>query len=390
MPLGWDQAADVLPNIFAIETIFPDFNLKSRVGGLPSDRVVIVHGETHGGKTAGAIGFIISYLLGGHGVAYIDAEHSTPKEYMGQLVRQVTGMGLHQFPNFVAKRPKNYEDTITDVDRYLAFMTAQRKTNPELRGLIVVDSLNELTPKRELEQMLAGINKLVPEGEEAPKKGKYEKDKGGDAIDKGWGRVRAQLNAAWLSHLIPRLADAGCTLLAIVQEKEGDSSTKKPWEQELMEEFQILGGKKAKYAASLLLRFEKLKQVKEGEGKDAPTLAWEHQIRIWKSKVGAMEGRWTLCKFFMRMDGGFDLARNLIFVGKKLGVIQGTGWLSFSGIRVNGEKAMVAWLDKDPALMAKLTDAVSKAIRAKVETTKDTPDAPNEDDVLAEPAAEGS
>lgn len=370
VPLGWQPAAEALPTISAVRTIFPDFNLRSRIGGLPSERVVVVHGATHGGKTACVIGLIASYLLGGHAVAYVDAEHSTPREYMAQLVEQVTGTPIDQLGGFFAKRPKNYEDTITDVDRFLHFMKEQRRANPELRALIVVDSLNELTPKRELEQMLSGINKESSgeEGAKAKRGPRAGKDKGGDNIDKGWGRVRAQLNAAWLSHLIPRLAEAGCTLVAIAQEKEGED--REVWEQDLMDEYEILGGKKSKYAASMLLRVVKVRPVREGEGRDAETLSWEHRIRIWKSKVGPMEGRWTDCTFYLRLDGSFDVARNLIHTGKELGVItksDGSAWMSFGGVRVNGERALVARLEKDSALLDKLAAAVNAAVDAKLE-----------------------
>lgn len=369
VPMGWESAAQALPTISAVRTIFPDFNLRCRVGGLPSERVVVVHGATHGGKTAAVIGFIASFLLGGHAVAYVDAEHSTPREYMAQLVEQVTGTPLDQLGGFFAKRPKNYEDTITDVDRFLHFMKEQRKGNPELRALIVVDSLNELTPKRELEQMLKGLNSEAPAADEKVKKGpRGGRDKAGDNIDKGWGRVRAQLNAAWLSHLIPRLAEAGCTLVAIAQEKEGEE--KEVWEQDLMDEYELLGGKKQKYAASMLLRVVKVRPVKEGEGREAEVLSWEHRVRIWKSKVGPMEGRWTDCTFYLRLDGSFDVARNLIHTGKELGVITKSSaeshWLSFGGVRVNGEKALVARLEKDAALLEKLTAAVNAAVDAEL------------------------
>lgn len=368
VPLGWEVAATALPTITAVRTIFPDFNLGSRIGGLPSERVVVVHGATHGGKTAYVIGLIASFLLGGHAVGYVDAEHSTPREYMAQLVEQVTGTPLEQLGGFFAKRPKNYEDTITDVDRFLAFMKERRGENPGLRSLIVVDSLNELTPKRELEQMLAGINKVAKEGEEGAEKrpSKFAKDKGGDAIDKGWGRVRAQLNAAWISHLIPRLAEAGCTLVLISQEKK--DSNPDGFDEDLMEFYELLGGEKQKFAASMLLRIVKVRPVKEGEGREAEVLSWEHRIRIWKSKVGPMEGRWTDCTFYLRLDGSFDLARNLIHTGKELGVIKtANSWHAFEGVRVNGEKALVARLEKDSYLLEKLAVAVNAAVDVKLE-----------------------
>lgn len=373
VPMGWEQAAEALPVMVAVRTIFPDFDRKTHVGGLPSERIIVVHGATHGGKTTFVVGLVASFLLGGHAGAYIDAEHATPQEYVRQLIEQVTRTKLEQLGGFFAKRPQTYEDTITDVDRFLGWMKEQRKTNKDLRSIVVVDSLTELTPKRELEQMLKGINQETKEDADVKPAAKGRRggnEKGGDNISKGWGRVRAGLNAAWISHVVPLLPAAGCSLVLIVQEKEDENESAMPWEVDLMDEYGLKGGGKTKYAASLLLRVVKVKPIKEGEGRDAVVLAWEHKVRIWKSKVGPMDGRWTDCTFYLKLDGTFDMARNLIHTATEMRVMSvSKSWLGFQNVRVNGEKAMVAKLEKDPVLMEALTLAVMEAVNAEIAST---------------------
>lgn len=361
-PKGWEAASQVLKMVSAVRTIFPDFNLGTKVAGLPTDRIITVHGPTHGGKSIWVIGLIISFLLGGHAAAYIDAEHSTPLDLMRKLFQAFFGVPMEQVPGFFAERPKTYEETISKVDAFLGWVKEQRKENPELRSIIVVDSINKLTPKAELAALLAA----PAEGDGG---GKYDKKKGGDAINKGYGRMRAAINQAWLDHIVPLLGEAGCSLVLIAQERDGEEGM--PWETDMMDVFQIKGGAALKFDASLLCRVTKVKPVKDGEGKDAPVKAWEHNVRVWKSKVGAMDGRWTDTKFYIKLDGTFDVVRMLVEadVSNGLGVINVSGaWYGFGKYRKQGKESFIAALEKDreavDALAVDLGEAVDKACKA--------------------------
>ncbi len=360
MPNGWEPAQAVLKLVSAVRTIFPDFNLGTKVGGLPSERIITVHGPTHGGKSVWVIGLIISFLLGGHAAAYIDAEHSTPLDLLEKLIKAAMGIPLDQVQGFFAERPRTYEETISKVDAFLAWMKEQRKDNPEMRSIVVVDSINKLTPKAELAALLAAPAADGGGG------GKFDKKKGGDAINKGYGRMRASYNQAWLDHVVPLLSDAGCSLVLIAQERDGEEAM--PWD-DMMDVFQIKGGAALKFDASLLCRVTKQKPIKDGEGKDAPVIAWEHCVRVWKSKVGAMDGRWTDTKFYMKLDGTFDVVRTLVEtdIQNRLGVTQpkdtqGSSWYAFGKYRKQGKEGFIAALEKDKAATAALADALGEAV----------------------------
>ena len=364
MPGNWEAVQDALPVVTAVRTVLPSLNLATLVGGAPGERILTVHGPTHGGKTAFIMALVASFLLGGHAAAYVDAEHAMDINFVRKLVADSVGVPLEKLPGFMAKRPATYEEVIAHVNELLKWAKAQREQNDDFRLLLVVDSVNKLTPKRELDAILkqaAGDGE--GDGGGGGGKGRHAKDKG-DQVNKGWGRMRAAMNQAWLDHLVPRLAAAGCTLVLIAQERK-EQVEKMPWETDLMDEYEIKGGDALKYDASLLLRVTKVAAVKDGDGKDAPTLAWKHNVRMWKSKVGAMQGRWTDAAFFIRLDGTLDLERNLIATAKELGVVvkpEGSSWHGFGGKRVNGEPALVKLLQRDKPLRDQLIAAVNEAV----------------------------
>src|SRR3954466_15625728 len=88
-PAGYGRARDVLDCVKSVKTIFPDFNRATRVGGLPVNRMHTIHGPTHGGKSAFVIGLLRSLLDGGHAAGYTDAEHSTPQEFVLELMTKL-------------------------------------------------------------------------------------------------------------------------------------------------------------------------------------------------------------------------------------------------------------------------------------------------------------
>lgn len=371
VPAGLRVATQVLDTVKSVRTIYPDFDRRIRVGGLPVRRIHTVHGPTHGGKTAYVIGLIASFLAGGHPVLYIDAEFSTPLEFVRQLVEQVLGRKLEEVDGFFVERPKSYEDIITKVDEFLKWMVAQVANDPDLCCLIVVDSINKLTPKRELEQMLADLRQAGKGEEGGEQKKSYggRGKKSGDAINKGWGRVRAGLNQAWLDHLTPLLHAANCAFVPIAQERDDDGD-EKAWEKDMMDTYAVKGGRALLFDASCVIRITKVKAIRENPSVEgSPIIAWEHRARIWKSKVGAMDGRHTDTTFHLQLSGGFDLTRDLVDTAKDLGVISLSGsWYSWmpkgraKGVRKQGLPQMSALLTSDRELLLTLQAQVSEAI----------------------------
>ncbi len=342
------RASEVLDAVRAVPTIFPDFNRKTRVGGLPVRRQTTVHGPTHGGKTAFVMGLVRSFIEQDHAAKYIDAEHTLGKEFAVQLV----GRLLEASPNFFALRPKNYEDTITEVDEFIKLIAGMRKDDPSIASIVVVDSINKLTPKRELKQLL-------------------EDKQHGDNINKGLGRARAGINQSWIDHLTPQLAAADCAMVMIAQErKEADPD---PWAKK-EDLTKIKGGDALAYEASLRIQVSKGTALYETPGDwKTDTVGFKHVVKIWKSKVGHLDGKFTECIFHMSngkmTPEGFDTPRDVIMVAKDMGIIacaSGSSWLTYGKSRWQGEHRAALALVKNPDIQTELLNAIDKAIAIEI------------------------
>lgn len=342
LPKGWRRAEDALDRIEAVSTIFPDFNWASRCGGLPVNRMHTVHGPTHGGKTAFVLGLLKSFLDGGHVAAYVDAEHSTPQEFAEELLGD-----LSLRDGFFGSRPDTYEDTINAVTEFLKMMTELRLKSPETKSIVVIDSINKLTPKRELANVLKT---------------------GGEEVSKGHaGRYRAAVNQAWLNHLSPRLKPAGCAMVFIAQEREGSEDV--PWEADGGVE--IKGGQALSFDASMLIRVSKALPMRDSttasrEKPKGEIVGFQHRARLYKSKVSHMDGAWTDCLFHFsngkQTPPGFDPQRDALHVAKKLGLVSVNGsWLSWNKHRWQGEMKAAQWLaGHQPALIQMLGSIESR------------------------------
>jgi len=342
----WKPAVEVFDRITSVRTCLPGFNEAVRVGGLPVRRIHTVHGPTHGGKTAFVLALVKSFVERGYLAGYADAEHTLGQEFAAEMVAD-----LQRYRNFLAIRPENYEQMISAGDRFLLRSAEVRKKFPDAKSILVVDSINKLVPKRELKNIL--------------KAGEADK-KGADELAKGHhGRYRAALNQAWLDHLTPLVARADCAVLMIAQEREEDDPA-----DFFAETFKVKGGAALLFDASLVMRVMKAEPVwlpgTEKKSNDA-ICGWRHRVRIWKSKVGHMDGRYTDGLFHLSngklVGKGLDTARDAMVVGAKLGVLKTSGsWYSFGGKRWQGENGVVQGLASDRARLSKLLDAIAQEL----------------------------
>lgn len=367
LPKDWAQAGEVLDRVTAVPTIFPDFNRATTVGGLPVRRIHTVHGPTHGGKTAFILGLLRSFVDLGHAAAYIDAEHATPKEFANECF----GQDIDGIPNLFASRPKTYEETITKVDSFLAWVARERAGDPDAKekakriparpnlcSIIVVDSINKLTPARELANILAADGEI--------KAGKGGKGNGADELAKGHhARYRAALNQAWLDHLVPLLAKANCALVLIAQERDDDVDAF-----EMKDIVKVKGGAALLFDASLLVRVMKAYPVRvSASDKESPICGFAHRARLWKNKVGHMTGRYSDCVFNLSNGAliapGFDMARDAVTVGQSIGIVKESGgaWLTWKRNRWQGVNKAVVGLSAKPELLAELMAEVNAAMK---------------------------
>lgn len=346
-PKGWKKGSEAFDRIKSVRTIFLDYNRATRVGGHPVRRIATIHGESHGGKTAFALGLLKSFIDAGHLGGYIDAEHATSEEFLEELLGKFV-----QQPNFLGQRPKSYEAAIDATDAFLKVASGFVKKDPDFCSALLVDTINKLVPSREL----ASVTKA-----------------GAAELAKGHlGRSRAAQNQAWLDHLVPRLGEPNCALILIAQERE--VAVKHGWEQD----FRLKGGGALFFDSSLVARVFKSRPIRiKQDEKSSPIVGFRHKIRIRKSKVGHMDGNYTDCHFHLSngaLEGvppGFDLGRDAIEVGLAMGVVSSSSsWLTWKGLggkrmRRNGRNAAVKFLAAEPDQYAHLFGRVSDAIDAE-------------------------
>lgn len=338
----WRPAHEVLERVVAQPTIFPQFDVSTRIGGWPMSRVGLVHGPSSHGKTAFCLGLGKSYLAGGHFFAYVDAEMTTPEDWTAKL------MGEHaRWPTFLANRPHDYEEVVGGVRSLVNSVADSRKSGelPEsTSALIVIDSIRKLIPSGLLSKMLSGKAGL-------------------DGASGRAAMMKAALNSQWLDELTPLLYHTRTSLIFIARETDNSDPKAKAWDPK----YKVGGGRALLYDSALGIRVSlagriKVKTQKKGEAydeKEDVSYGDRHRVEIHKTKVAARDGKASL-SYFHTSNGklvpeGFDRARDVLELGVDAGLIDGKGWLSYGDERLGqGEHNAVKHLTVYPDLRERI------------------------------------
>lgn len=335
---GFKPATEVLTRVRAHPTIFPLYDRATKVGGHPIERIALVHGPSNHGKTAFVHGLGLSFLRAGNFYAYVDAEYTTPEEWLQMLMR-----GYQDHPGFVASRPDSYEQTVDAIRDFVNNVASARNAGdlePETTALIVVDSVRKLVPKNLMAKLLKGAEK--------------------ESIDGAGGRgamIKAALNAQWLDELVPLLYHTKTSLVFIAREYEQGVDLSKLHEPGGGSEYKVGGGKALIFESSLVARITR-SFTKEGQGDAARIVGERHRIDITKTKVSGKQHR-VETGFFHTSNGvlvpaGFDRARDVIELALDAGVIEQAGsWLKCDDLNVKwqGVSKAVVELTKDEAML---------------------------------------
>ena len=339
---GIEPAAKVLNEVVAVPTRFISFDWATRVGGMPTERFVVVHGPSSHGKTSFCHGIGSSFLQRQHFYWFIDAEYTTPIGWLRGLMGEVSNS-----PLFVASRPKSFEQTALNTRKFLHNIIEGKKSgkiDPSTRALICVDSIRKLVPESILAKMTAELKK-------------EKLDNGIDGFKGRAGMIKAAMNAAWLDELIPMLAEAGATMIAITRESQNTSTDM------FATDWKMTGGNALEFDSSLIIRVERDAWMKNGTGEDAEVIGERHRLTIRKTKVGGKEGKNTLA-WFHTSNGvdspeGFDEASDLLFMAKKFGIVQASGsWLAYGDRKWHGERQLLHALRDDIKLNCELTQCI--------------------------------
>jgi len=300
---GFGQGREVLTPVRSVQTIFPQFDVATRVNGYPIQRVCMVHGPSNEGKTFFALGLGRSFLEREHFYYHIDAEFSTPEPWVVENLRACA-----DYPTFLAIRPRNYEEVTDMIRKACDRLEKARKGNkiPEhTSALFVVDSIQKLVPKGFLSKLR-----------------KPESSGGGgiDPMDGRGGQVQAGLHAAWMKELVPLMYHANAGMVLISRESEnvdGGAFDK---------QYKVGGGKAVYYDSSIVARITRAPIKDGGWVKRGDLIIGEkHSVKIVKTKVGHKDDKITEC-FFHTSNGehvpaGFDYARDVLDLGLRCGVL---------------------------------------------------------------------
>lgn len=204
-------------------------------------------------------------------------------------------------------RPESYEQT-RDTVRQFCETIGEAKDKGELprdtSAIIVIDSIRKLFPKRMIEA-------LEKEAEKA--------DGSIDGMRGLAGAYKANLNAAFLDEAVPLLYHTGTSLVVIARERKRMNA------QPFQSQWEVGGGEALFYESSLACRMTR-EFVKEGQ----EIVGERVQCRIYKSKVGGKEGKYT-DSYFHTNAHGFDRARDVLEMAVSSGVVEkksGKHWVT--------------------------------------------------------------
>jgi len=326
-----------------VPTIYPSFNRAVVLGGAPVGCIWTVHGEYGGGKSAFCVGLIESFIEQGHLAAFIDAECAADKKWF---------LSLGVDPNaFLFYRPDTFEDTADMIDTLVKNFDAGRKDGTIPEGqcmIIVIDSVNKMTPKSEL--------------------ARFQKE-GADALDKGLARFRGLLLQSWLDRMTPIIGKRDIALICIAQEREV-----KP-EKMYDPDFRVKGCQGLMFDVSVQLRILKGSKLwtefGKGKVKKKRLYGQAHNMIVFKNKVGfPLEfARFHTSNGKGYVPIGFNHAMTALMEDKYRGeqgherlVEQSSSWYSYNETRVNGEKAFITALMEDPDLLNDLQMELNEGI----------------------------
>lgn len=220
--------------------------------GIPKNRILEIYGPESSGKTTLALHMIKAVQDAGGSAAFVDVENAIDVEYAR------TGIGVNM-DELLLSQPDYGEQAI---DIVVSLLTIQ-KAEPSKPLVIVLDSVDSLVPKKELDGEFDEGAEVVD-----PETGKKVKAKGG-----GMG-LRARLMSAACRQITQHLKGSNATVIFINQIRMkigvvyGTPET-------------TSGGNALKFYASMRMDIRNVGQYKEGD----KTIGNNFRVKIVKNKL---------------------------------------------------------------------------------------------------------
>lgn len=270
----------------------PSLNRAMQIGGAPSRCTWVITGPYGTGKTALTLLVGSSAQEDGDLFVFIDAEHAADThQWFDACGVYLPGAGYY--------RPDTYEQTVLHVAKLIQNFAKAKETGaiPKHRKLIlVVDSINKLVPKAEMEQLFK-----TELGRQFP--------------------LRAMLNSAWLDRMTPVVGKNDISFILLAQESQNVDAGM------FGKKTKMKGGDRLGYESAVLLRVdwaenmnEKVKKASaddedDGDDKDDGKVFTGRVLHytVVKNKVGVCNEKGYLCISTGKGEWpkGFDFPREV-------------------------------------------------------------------------------
>jgi recombination protein RecA len=290
-----------VPAFRAVPTIIRSFNRATAVGGVPLSNVLLLHGPSGGGKTAFAMALIASFQRVGGLAALVDAEHAAETQVWFPRLVDTSRCAYYGRAPEKHLAPWTYEEIVGSCDRLIERFRDGKKEGrigPSVPLIVVVDSISKMVPASLLKRL---------------------KQKGGEGLSSGVGRLQAMLNTAWLAELGPKVGDEDILFVVIAHELE--VAAPNAWAQD----YKVRGGGALVYDAMMACRVTYAGRVFDSAAEKAAMVGKRHRVKVTKNKHGP---GWSEATFFVSTglgiaEVGFDGVREIVQEAMLRGLVKG-------------------------------------------------------------------
>lgn len=305
MRMGDEQIED----IEVIPTGSLALNTALGIGGYPRGRVIEIFGPESSGKTTLAIHAIAEEQKAGGVAAFIDAEHAFDRFYAEKLGVDVNNLWISQ--------PDNGEQ---------ALEIAEQLIRSSAVGIIVVDSVAALTPKKEIE---------------------------GDMGEATVG-LQARLMSQALRKLTSTVSKTNTCIIFINQLRDKINSM--PFSNPET----TTGGNALKFYSSIRLDIRKIGSVKDGD----KILGNLTRVKVIKNK---MAPPFRKAEFEITFGEGISKTGELLDLGVQFEIIKKSGsWFSYNDTKLaQGRDGAKKVIKDNPELAEELEILIKQAIIEK-------------------------
>ena len=320
MKLGQRTVMDVE----AISTGSLSLDVALGIGGLPKGRIVEIYGPESSGKTTLALHVIAEAQKKGENCAFIDAEHALDPAYAKKL-----GVNIDEL---IISQPDTGEQALEITDSLV---------RSKAISVLVVDSVEALTPKAEIE---------------------------GEMGDAHMG-LQARLMSQALRKLTGSVSKSNCMVIFINQIRMkigvmfGSPET-------------TAGGNALKFYSSCRLDIRRIGAIKDKD----EIIGNQTRVKVVKNKVAPA---FRVVEFDIMYGEGISKLGELIDLGVKVGTIEKSGaWFSYKGNKIGqGRENSKIFLKDNPAVANEIESIIrgqSEEIPEQIGENEEVEDTPEE------------